>query len=98
MLPNPRKVVAPANEGGLGKPLMKIGRLAEAAGETVPTIRHWTSHGLLAVAQASAAGYQLYAPDAVDRCRRIQCFKARRLTLAEIRAVMLEENGDERGD
>ena len=81
----------PAHEGGSGKPLMKIGQLAKAVGETVPTVRHWTSLGLLAVAQTSAAGYQLYASDAIERCRRIQSLKARRLTLAEIRASLLEK-------
>jgi DNA-binding transcriptional MerR regulator len=30
----------------------------------------------------------MYDDDAVDRCRRIQSLKARRLTLAEIRAAL----------
>jgi DNA-binding transcriptional MerR regulator len=65
---------------------MKIGALAKAAGETVPTIRHWTKLGLLEVAQVTPAGYQLYGVDAIDRCRRIQTLKGRRLSLAEIAA------------
>jgi Fic family protein len=68
--------------------LMKIGQLAQAVGETVPTIRHWTKLGLLSVAQATPAGYQLYAAEAIARCRRIQSLKARRLTLAEILAAL----------
>jgi Fic family protein len=71
-----------------GLTLMKIGQLAKAVGETVPTIRHWTTLGLLVAAQTTEAGYQMYDDDAVDRCRRIQSLKARRLTLAEIRAAL----------
>jgi Fic family protein len=76
--------------GGRVRPLMKIGQLAKAVGETVPTIRHWTAQGLIAAAQQSAAGYQLYDADAIDRCLQIQSLKARRLTLAEIRVALRE--------
>ena len=65
--------------------LMKIGALAKAAGVTVPTIRFWTSEGLLEVAEVTASGYQLYAPDMVDRCAVIRQLKEQRLTLAEIK-------------
>jgi len=71
-----------------GERLLKIGQLAKAVGETVPTIRHWTKLGLLEVAQATPAGYQLFAADAIDRCRRIQSLKGRRHTLAEIRTEL----------
>lgn len=68
--------------------LMKIGQLAKAVGEPVSTIRHWTHLGLIAAAQTTPAGYQLYADDAVTRCRRIQALKGRRLTLPEIRTQL----------
>jgi hypothetical protein len=68
--------------------LLKIGQLAKAVGETVPTIRHWTALGLLAAAQISAGGYHLYSEEMLDRCRQIQALKARRLTLVEIRAAL----------
>ena len=68
--------------------LLKIGQLAKAVGETVPTIRHWTALGLLAAAQISAGGYHLYSEETLDRCRQIQALKARRLTLVEIRAAL----------
>jgi hypothetical protein len=68
--------------------LLKIGQLAKAVGETVPTIRHWTTLGLLAAAQISAGGYHLYSEETLDRCRQIQALKARRLTLVEIRAAL----------
>ena len=65
--------------------LLKIGSLAKAVGVTVPTIRYWTSEGLLEVAEVTASGYQLYAPDMVERCEVIRKLKEQRLTLAEIR-------------
>lgn len=68
--------------------LLKIGQLAKAVGETVPTIRHWTALGLLAAAQISAGGYHLYSEEMLDRCRQIQALKARRLTLVEIKAAL----------
>jgi Fic family protein len=65
--------------------LMKIGALAKAVGVTVPTIRYWTSEGLLEVAEVTASGYQLYAQDMIERCKLIQQLKEQRLTLAEIK-------------
>jgi DNA-binding transcriptional MerR regulator len=42
----------------------------------------------LEVAQKTPAGYQLYPEAAIDRCRRIESLKGRRLTLEEIRAEL----------
>jgi MerR HTH family regulatory protein len=68
-----------------GGGLIKIGELAEAAGESVATIRHWTKAGLLEVAEVTASGYQLFAADMAARCAEIKRMKRERLTLAEIR-------------
>ena len=65
--------------------LMKIGELAKTTGQTVPTIRFWTKEGLLEVAEVTESGYQLYAPDMVERCRAIEKLKSQRLSLSEIR-------------
>lgn len=54
----------------------------------LPMIRHWTKLGLLHVSQTTPSGYQLFAADAIDRCRRIQSLKGRRQTLAEIRTEL----------
>jgi len=70
--------------------LLKIGELATAVGETVPTIRHWTKEGLLQVAQTTPSGYQLYSPDMKKRCEEIKNFKEQRLTLAEIKNLFPE--------
>jgi len=65
--------------------LLKIGELAKATGETVPTIRFWTKEGLLDIADVTESGYQLYAPDMVQRCEQIKKLKGERLTLNEIK-------------
>lgn len=78
-----------------GETLLKIGQLAKNVGETVPTIRHWLKIGLIAPAQVTPAGYQLFSPASIERCRRIQTMKGRRLTLAEIRATIDDSAGAE---
>lgn len=65
--------------------LLKIGELAKAVGETVPTIRYWTKEGLLEVAEVTKSGYQMYATEMVQRCEQIKRLKAERLTLEEIK-------------
>jgi len=68
------------------KSALKIGELAKLAGETVPTIRHWTKEGLLNIAGYTRGGYQLYSPDCTAIARKIRKLQdTRRLTLAEIR-------------
>lgn len=66
--------------------LLKIGELAEGAGVSIPTIRYWTKEGLLEVADKRSSGYQLYAPNMIERCKKIQELKQKRLTLEEIKA------------
>lgn len=84
----PDRSVAP------GGPLLKIGQLAGAVGETVPTIRHWLKLGLLAPAQVTPGGYQLFSDGAIECCRTIQALKGRRLTLAEIRGAIDDPGHD----
>jgi Fic family protein len=67
-----------------GGGLMKIGELAQASGESVATIRHWTKAGLLEVAEVTAAGYQKFAADMVERCGEIRRMQGKRMTLNEI--------------
>jgi Fic family protein len=71
--------------------LLKIGALAKATNVTVPTIRYWTKEGLLEVAEISETNYQLYAPDMIDRCQKIKELKAKRLTLEEIKKLLIPE-------
>ena len=65
--------------------LLRIGGLAKVVGVTVPTIRFWTSEGLLEVAEVTASGYQPYSREMVGRCDAILKLKRQRFTLAEIR-------------
>lgn len=64
--------------------LLKIGELAKATKQTVPTIRHWTKEGLLQVAEVTESGYQMYDEKTIERVRRIQEMKEQRMTLTEI--------------
>ncbi|TVQ80394.1 MAG: MerR family transcriptional regulator [Bradymonadales bacterium] len=73
------------------EPLMKIGELAKKAGETLPTIRHWTKEALLEVAEVTTAGYQMYAPEMLERVKTIQKLKEKRLTLKEIKRALHEQ-------
>ncbi|MCK6440366.1 MAG: Fic family protein [Planctomycetes bacterium] len=68
--------------------LLKIGELAKAAGQTVPTIRYWTHEGLLDVAEVTESGYTMYGREMTARCELIKKLKAQRLTLAEIKTRM----------
>lgn len=67
------------------KKRITIGELATLAGEPVPTIRHWTKSGLLAVAARSPGGYQLYSQNQVGVIKKIKKMQEKRLTLAEIK-------------
>lgn len=70
----------------VNKSLLKIGELAELASETVPTIRHWTKEGLLAVTEYTPSGYQLYTQNVLEVVRKIRNLQhTKRLTLAEIK-------------
>jgi Fic family protein len=68
---------------------LKIGELAGKTGIRHSTIRHWTKEGLLTVADITKAGYQLYAPDMVNRINQIHTLKKQRLTLQEIKEKLI---------
>lgn len=66
--------------------LLKIGQLAKAAGESVPTIRFWTKEDLLKVSRYSVGGYQLYEPSQISQAKKIRKLqKEKRLKLTEIK-------------
>lgn len=76
-------------EGVAGEGLLKIGELAKLTNETIPTIRHWTKSGLLAVAAHSAGGYQLYHPSMGERVVKIrQLQREQRFTVEEVREAL----------
>jgi Fic family protein len=66
--------------------LYKIGELAKATNETIPTIRWWTKNELLTVMKLTESGYQLYDSSQIDRVKEIRYLQEeQRLTLAEIK-------------
>ena len=66
--------------------LLKIGELAKAAGETIPTIRYWTKEGFLKVAKRTEGGYQLYDSSQIDRAKEVRHLQdEQRLSLSEIK-------------
>lgn len=68
--------------------LLKIGELAQAVNQTVPTIRHWTNLGLLQVAQVTKSGYQMYSEEMIKKAGQILEMKKKRLTLDEIKEIL----------
>jgi Fic family protein len=67
--------------------LLRIGELAKRARVTNSTIRYWTKEGLLEVADVTDSGYQLYAPDVIERINQIRLLQGERYTLQEIKAM-----------
>ena len=71
------------------KKLLKIGELAKATNESVPTIRYWTKERLLHVGELSKGGYQMFHPDMVMRVKQIRSLQAeKRLTIEEIKKAL----------
>lgn len=69
--------------------LLKIGELAKVTGETIHTLRYWTKMGLLAVADYTQGGYQLYSPDATQKVKQIRKLQQeKRLTIEEIKDAL----------
>lgn len=66
------------------KPLLRIGQLGKLTGESNATLRFWTKEGLLEIAETTEAGYQLYVPSTVERCKEIRRLQGERFTLKEI--------------
>jgi Fic family protein len=65
--------------------LLKIGELAKATNQSVPTIRHWTKEGLLEVAEITESGYQMFSEEMVVRVKKIEGMKEKRMNLSEIK-------------
>jgi DNA-binding transcriptional MerR regulator len=73
---------------------MRSGKLAELAGVSADTLRHYERLGLLPPPQRSAGGYRLYAPSALDRVRMIRRALAIGFSLKELgRILRVREQG-----
>jgi len=67
---------------------MRTGKLAELAGVSADTLRHYERIGLLPSPQRSAGGYRLYAPAALDRVRLIRRARAIGFSLKELGGIL----------
>jgi MerR family mercuric resistance operon transcriptional regulator len=74
---------------------LRIGKLAEAAGVGVETIRFYERRGLLAQPERQRPGYRAYAQDDVARIRFIKSAQQLGFTLKEI-AELLQLEQDSR--
>jgi DNA-binding transcriptional MerR regulator len=73
---------------------MRSGKLAQLAGVSADTLRHYERLGLLPSPQRSAGGYRLYPPSALDRVRMIRRALAIGFSLKELgRILRVREQG-----
>ncbi|MEW5796447.1 MAG: heavy metal-responsive transcriptional regulator [Candidatus Zixiibacteriota bacterium] len=63
---------------------MLIGKVAQAAGVNIQTLRYYERRGLVRSPVRRSSGYREYPPDAVDRIRFVKRSQELGLTLAEI--------------
>jgi MerR family copper efflux transcriptional regulator len=75
-----------------------IGRLAQAAGVNIDTVRFYEREGLLQPAPRSAGGYRLYGPADAQRLQFIRRAKTLGFSLEDIGELLrLTEDGHDRG-
>lgn len=67
---------------------MKIGKLAQATGCKVETVRYYEQAGLLPPPQRSESNYRLYGQPHVERLHFIRHCRALDLSLEEIRVLL----------
>ncbi len=67
---------------------LSIGRLADAAGVSVETVRYYERRGLLDPPARTASGYRRYLPADLDRLRLLLRAKELGFTLAEIAELL----------
>ncbi|MCX5394797.1 MerR family transcriptional regulator [Streptomyces sp. NBC_00094] len=68
--------------------LLSIGELAERAGTTVKTVRHYSDRGLLPEAGRSSGGHRRYGPEALDRLRLIRSLRTLGLPVPEVERAL----------
>ena len=67
---------------------LRIGALADRAGVTLRTIRHYEALGLMPPGEREGGGQHYYPPQAVLRLRKIDQLKALGLSLEEVGEVI----------
>jgi DNA-binding transcriptional MerR regulator len=76
--------------------LLTIGEAAGLVGVTPKAIRHYHKLGLLGEPERSEAGYRLYGAEDLLRLRRIRRLRDLGLSLAQVRQVLGEPEGEPR--
>jgi DNA-binding transcriptional MerR regulator len=71
-----------------GPKTLRCGTLANAAGVSADTIRHYERIGVLPKAARSQAGYRIYPESAIERVRVVQSALRVGFTLAELAEVL----------
>ena len=67
---------------------MTIGRIAEAAGVSIDTMRFYERQGLLARPRRTFSGYRVYGADVLERLNFIHDAKALGFSLREIKELL----------
>lgn len=67
---------------------LRIGELARASGYSDRTLRYYEEIGLLRPNARTAAGYRLYAPDAIERLRFVKNAQSLGLRLHDIQRIL----------
>lgn len=75
---------------------MTIGRLAQAAGVGVETVRYYQRRGLLPQPDAARGGYRQYPPSVAARLRFIRRAQQLGFTLEEIAGLLQLSDGTDR--
>ena len=70
------------------KPYLRSGELADRAGISPDTLRHYERMKLLAVPRRSSGNYRLYPPEALDRVRLIRHALAVGFSLPELAMIL----------
>src|SRR5438093_1300593 len=73
---------------------LRTGPLANAAGVSPDTIRHYERIGVLPVAARTESGYRVYPPGAVERVLVVQRALRIGFTLAELADVLKARDAD----
>jgi len=71
-----------------GRPWLRSGELAEAAGVSTDTLRHYERMGLLAKPRRSEGNYRMYPPESVARVQLVRQALAIGFSLPELTKIL----------
>lgn len=76
--------------GARGEPLLRVGQLAERAGVSPDTIRHYERLGLIGTSDRTAGGYRVFQPAALERVQLIRNAVRAGFSLRQLAAFLSE--------